>query len=328
VADVVTGEAVILDVPIAGFPARLAALLLDVLIQIVLIVVTLIVVLPRAGHLDAASLTAISLTAYVLIIVGYPTIFETLTRGKSPGKTALGLRVVGDDGSPERFRQALVRALVGVLEIWVFFIGPPIALITSMMSARGKRLGDLAAGTFVIAERVPARRPLAPELAVVPPPLAGWATSLELSRLSDQTAEAAASYLRRYADLRPAARDQLGLQLATAVAGQVSPPPPAGTPPAAYLAAVLAVRRDRDHARLAARYAAGAGPPRAAGPGPGGYTPPPGNGYTPPPGNGYTPPPGSGSGGRPTPGLDPGPGRPLDEQPDPAGGAGGFTPPA
>ena len=118
------------------------------------------------------------------------------------------------------------------------------------------------AGTYVIQERVPARRALPPFFAAVPAPLAGWARTLQVSRLSDQTAEAAGSYLRRFGELSPAARDSLGAQLANAVAAQVSPPPPAGTPPTAYLAAVLAVRRERDQARFAAQTAPR--PPAAA----------------------------------------------------------------
>ena len=190
-------------------------------------------------------------TAYVLVLVGYPTAFETLSRGKTLGKMALGIRVVGDDGSPVRFRQALVRALVGVFEIWTIVLAP-VGLITSIISARGKRVGDMFAGTYVIQERVPGRPALPPVFAVVPPPLAGWAQALQVSRLSDQTAEAAGSYLRRFTELSPQARDSLGVQLANAVAAQVSPPPPAGTPPAAYLSAVLAVRREHDLARFAA----------------------------------------------------------------------------
>jgi hypothetical protein len=94
------------------------------------------------------------------------------------------------------------------------------------------------------------------QFAIVPPPLAGWATQLELSGLPDREAEAASSYLRRYYDLQPAARDALGLQLAATVAARVSPPPPPGTPPVAFLAAVLAVRRERDQFRLAQQAAA------------------------------------------------------------------------
>jgi uncharacterized RDD family membrane protein YckC len=252
VAEVVTGEAVVLDVPVAAFPSRMAARLIDMLLQLILLAAMIIIVLVTLGRLNQAAVTAVWATGSFLVIVGYPTIFETLSRGRTLGKMALGLRVVGDDGSPERFRQALVRALAGIFELWALPFAA-VALITSMLSARGKRLGDMFAGTYVIQERVPRRKDLPPALAVIPPPLTGWAQVLELSRLSDQNAEAAGSYLRRLRDLRPAAREELGLRLATAVAAQVSPPPPPGTPPAAYLAAVLAVRREREHARLAAQ---------------------------------------------------------------------------
>ena len=243
--NVVTGEAVALDLPVANFPSRIAALLLDMLVQVVLLFVVLIAVgaatRPASSDYGAAEFLA----AYVLVLVAYPTTFETLSRGKTLGKMALGLRVIGDDGSPERFRQALVRALVGVFEIWTFLLAP-VGLITSIVSARGKRVGDVFAGTYVIQERAPARQALPPVFAVVPPPLADWAQVVQVAWLSDQTAEAASSYLRRFAELSPQARDSLGIQLANAVAAEVSPLPPPGTPPAAYLSAVLAVRRARE----------------------------------------------------------------------------------
>jgi uncharacterized RDD family membrane protein YckC len=252
VAEVVTGEAVVLDVPVAAFPSRMVALLLDIVLLVVVLAILAILLAVLASRLNEAALAAISVTAWILVIVGYPTIFETLSRGKTLGKMAMGLRVVSDDGSPERFRQALVRALAGIFEIWSVVLAP-VGLITSMISAKGKRVGDMFAGTYVIQERVPPRRNLAPEFAVVPPPLLGWVQVLELSRLSDQDAEAASNYLRRFRELTPSARDELGVRIATAVAAQVSPPPPPGTPPAAFLAAVLAVRRQREHARLAAQ---------------------------------------------------------------------------
>jgi hypothetical protein len=196
----------------------------------------------------------------VLTIVGYPAAFETLSRGRSLGKMALGLRVVGDDGGPERFRQALVRALASIVEIWGLTGAP--ALICSLLSAKGKRIGDLFAGTFVIQERLPRRRVLPPMLTVIPPPLVGWAQALELSGLDDNTAEQAGSYLRRFYELSPAARDEF-VQRIAAVAAHVTPPPPPGTPPATFLAAVLAIRRQRETARLAAMQAGAAGQHRA-----------------------------------------------------------------
>lgn len=250
-AEVVSGEAVVIDVPVARFPSRVLALLIDVMIQLGFLYALYVILLAAQVDFDKASQLAIAVVIVVLTYVGYPTIFETLTRGRSPGKMALGLRVVSDDGGPERFRQALVRGLASLVEFWIF-LGSP-ALISSLLSANGKRLGDLFAGTFVLQERLPRRQGLPPMLAAVPPPLIGWAQTLQLSALSDQTAEQAASYLRRYSELRPAARDQLGQQIAAAVAAQITPPPPPGTPVAPFLTAVLAVRRHRDMARLAAQ---------------------------------------------------------------------------
>ena len=261
--EVVTGEAVVLDVPVAAFPSRMAALLIDMAVQVLALAVTGILVAVSAGQLNGAATAAISVSVWVAVIVGYPTVFETLSRGKTLGKMALGVRVVSDDGGPERFRQALIRALAGIFEIWTLVLDP-VALITSMVSARGKRLGDMFAGTYVVLDRVPRRRDLPAGYAVLPPPLAGWARLAELSRLSDRDAEAASSYLRRLGDLHPAAREEIGARLAAAIAAQVSPPPPPGTPADAYLAAVLAVRRQRDQARLAAQQ-----PP----PGPAGSSP-------------------------------------------------------
>lgn len=253
-SEVVSGEAVVLDVPCARFPSRLIALLIDMAVQATAGFATALIIIATGAHLDAASGSAVALTAAVLIIVGYPATIETLTRGQSLGKMALGLRVVSDDGGPERFRQALVRALASVVEIWSLTGAP--ALICSLLSAKGKRLGDLFAGTFVIQERLPRRQSLPAALAVIPQPLAGWAQALELSGLQDQTAEQASSYLRRFYELTPAARDEFGYRVAAAVAAQVTPPPPLGTPPAAFLSAVLAVRRQRETARLAAQQAA------------------------------------------------------------------------
>ncbi|HEX3921901.1 MAG TPA: RDD family protein [Streptosporangiaceae bacterium] len=265
--DLVTGEAVVLDVPCARFPSRLVAIIIDMAAQILLVVGLLLILGASGAHLNAASLAAVALSLLILVFVGYPTIFETLSRGRTLGKLALGLRVVGDDGGPERFRQALVRALAAVVEIWLFFGAP--ALICSLLSDQGKRLGDLFAGTFVIQERLPRRQSLPPLLSVVPPPLADWSQGLQLSRLDDQTAEQAASYLRRFYELTPAAREEFGQRIAAAVAALVTPPPPPGTPPAAFLSAVLAVRRQREAARLAAQQAAAAPyPPPPAAPAP------------------------------------------------------------
>ena len=67
--------------------------------------------------MDAAASAALGLVTSVGVVVGYPLVMETLTRGRTLGKMAIGLRTVRDDGGPIRFRQALVRALLEVVEV-------------------------------------------------------------------------------------------------------------------------------------------------------------------------------------------------------------------
>jgi hypothetical protein len=166
---------------------------------------------------------------------------------------ALGLRVVSEDGGPERFRQALFRALAAVIEIWTLAGGP--AVICSLLSPKGKRIGDVFAGTVVISERGPRLAP--PPL--MPPQLAWWASSLQLSGLGADQAELARQFLSRASQLDPRVRDQMAYRITGEVVAQISPQPPPGTPPQLVLAAVLAERHRRELARL--RLPQSAGPP-------------------------------------------------------------------
>lgn len=250
-AELVTGEAVALDIRVARLASRGCALLLDLLIQIVLLNLALYVTGLTSLVADEAWTVGLSLVALVAVMVGYPCAFETLSRGRTLGKMAVGLRVVADDGGPVRFRQALVRALAGFLEFWTLYGAP--ALITSFCNRRGKRLGDLFAGTIVIQERTASGR-LGP-VAVMPPQLAWWAQSLELSMLPDDLAMTARQYLSRFWELRPQVRDSLGQRIAAQVVAVVSPPPPPGVRPEILLSAVLAERRRREEWRLAQRRA-------------------------------------------------------------------------
>ncbi|MFI6501561.1 RDD family protein [Nonomuraea typhae] len=247
-SEVVTGDAVVVEVRVAQMLSRAAALLIDMAVQFALMVGTYFLLLGFSVISDPALFAAVNLIMIVTVMVGYPVIFETLTRGRSLGKLALGLRVVGDDGSPERFRQALMRGLAGVLEFWLLSGAP--ALITSLISQKGKRLGDLFAGTIVISERVPRDNT---QMIVMPPPLAAWAATLELSQLPEGVATAARQYLARWHDLAPAVQHEMGVRIATQVASYVTPAAPNGVPPHAYLSAVLAERRRREEVRLARR---------------------------------------------------------------------------
>ncbi|QXJ22010.1 RDD family protein [Actinomadura graeca] len=248
-AELVTGEAVALDIRVARLASRGCAVLLDLMIQLVILYGAVMVASMTSLVADEAWAAGLTLLAMVAVIVGYPCAFETLTRGRTLGKMAAGLRVVADDGGPVRFRQALVRALAGFIEFWTLYSAP--ALIASLCSKRGKRLGDMFAGTIVIQERVPTS--VFGPVAVMPPQLAGWARTLELSMLSDELAMTARQYLSRFWELLPDVRDSLGQRISDQVAAVVSPPPPPGVRPEILLSAILAERRHREEWRLARR---------------------------------------------------------------------------
>jgi uncharacterized RDD family membrane protein YckC len=254
-AGVVTGEAVALDVRLAHWPSRLLAKLLDIVVQFIVFFFLLLIVSQLAADPDAAA--AIVLCVVVLVFVGYSVLLETVWRGRTLGKAALGLRVVRDDGGPVRFRHALVRGIMFPLEGW----GP--ALFASIFSKRGKRFGDMLAGTIVVQERVPGATAMPVQM---PAPLAWWATTLDLSRFDDELAMACRQFLARQGELNPASRDAMGGELVAAVLARVTPPPPPGTPGWAYLSAVLAERRRREEQRMYA--AAPVAPPQHGGAGP------------------------------------------------------------
>jgi uncharacterized RDD family membrane protein YckC len=272
---VVTGDAVVLDVQIAQLPVRAVGALIDIAVMFVGYLVGVMLWAATLADLDPALSAAVLIIFTVLVLVGYPLIFETTTRGRSLGKMAMGLRVVSEDGGPERFRQALFRSLSAVVEIWLFVGGP--AVICSLLSAKGKRIGDVFAGTVVISERGPRLGPLP----VMPPGLAWWASSLQLSGLGPEQAELARQFLSRANQLEPALRDQMAYRIAGEVVARISPPPPPGTPPQYLLAAVLAERHRRELARLNAPVAPPAQfgpPPRPAAP----AVPPSPDGFAPP----------------------------------------------
>ena len=276
-ADVVTGDAVVVEVQIAQLPVRAVAAVIDLGVIFVFYVLGLILALATQPEFDDALVAAFVVIFTVLVLVGYPVTFETATRGRSLGKMAMGLRVVSDDGGPERFRQALFRALAAVVEIWMFVGGP--AVICSLLSSKGKRIGDVFAGTVVISERGPKLEPPP----VMPPALAWWASSLQLSGLRPETAQMARQFLSRETQLNPQVRDQMAHRIIAEVAAQISPPPPPGVPPRYLLAAVLAERHRRELMRLRPAQPVGppppvplppAPPPPQVQPEPGGFAPP------------------------------------------------------
>ncbi|MEU0967787.1 RDD family protein [Streptomyces sp. NPDC005917] len=244
-SELVTGEAVALELRPARVPSRALAVLLDLVVAMTVYIGVSIGLVAATASLDEAARLALSIAAFLLLLVGGPIAVETLSHGRSLGKMACGLRVVRDDGGPIRFRHALVRGALGVVEILVTF--GVVACIASLVSARGRRLGDVFAGTLVVRERVPVG-----QTRFIPPPppwLAGRFTELDLSAVPDGLWLAVRQYLTRMQQLDPHVSWAMAEQLAADLAARTGTPAPQGIPPAAYLAAVVQERQAREARR-------------------------------------------------------------------------------
>ena len=243
--DLVTGEAVALDLPPASVASRIGSGLLDVVTLVVVGLGVFFLAMVVSFDADAALQHVAVVCSMIAVFLVYPTTVETLTRGKSVGKWVLGLRVVREDGGPVTAQQAFVRALVAIPEIYALSGGP--AFFSCLVSPRGKRLGDYAAGTYVVRDRVNLSLP--PPVAM-PPVLAQWAATADLRTPPVGLSLAVRQYLSRLATLDPTARQRIGELLADRLSAYAAPAPPPGTPPWDVLAAVCAALRDRDLARL------------------------------------------------------------------------------
>ncbi|MBD5786351.1 RDD family protein [Cellulosimicrobium terreum] len=238
---ILIGEGVVLDARPASFITRTLGAIIDLVALFAVFLALMFVMFQSLNFLEPDFGPALVIVIMALFMVVIPTTVETLSRGRSLGKLALGIRIVRDDGGPARFRHAFLRALVGIGELWL--TAGSVAMIASLSNDKGKRLGDLAAGTYAI--RVRGGRPTLAPL-VMPPYLAAWAARADMRRLPDGLALAARQYLARVDRLSPASRVRLGQDLAAQVERYVAPGAPPGTHPEAFLMAVLTERRNRD----------------------------------------------------------------------------------
>ena len=165
-----TGEAVELDIIPAEPPYRFASAFVDFAAYAATAVLISYVVMHSWRHPTDQQQKIFSILIVASATLLVPLAVEALTRGSSLGKWAFSLRVVRDDGGPASLRHIFVRRLVGVIELTLF--GLP-ALVSMFLTTRGKRLGDLAAGTIVVRQPTGAIHP--PLL--MPPALAAWAST-------------------------------------------------------------------------------------------------------------------------------------------------------
>ena len=265
-ARMVTPEAVALEFRTANLGSRILAYLIDMVVVVAGIVAGLFAVALLGQASDVVVPDWVALTIVLVLLpawwLGYFIAFETLWRGRTLGKAALGLRVVTKEGAPVRFRHAAIRGLLGLVDFLV--MGGFFAVVFILFSRDNQRLGDMVAGTLVLRERSALATP-APVSFAPPPGLEHYTATLDSSGVGTEEYQAVRTFLLRASSLPPGPRSALALQLANPLAARLRPPPPGGVSPELYLHCVAAAYQQRQ--RLAATPGAAAPAPAAA-PGP------------------------------------------------------------
>jgi uncharacterized RDD family membrane protein YckC len=134
---------------VAGVGERILAYLIDGLLMLAYVIIVILLM----GGLDAnAGQEWLFISVVFLPLLLYFLLWESLWNGQSPGKAALQLRVVKLDGSKPAFSNYLVRWLLRIIDISM--TSGSVAVVTILLNGKGQRLGDLAAGTTVISEKM------------------------------------------------------------------------------------------------------------------------------------------------------------------------------
>lgn len=138
-----TPEGVGIGLRVAGPVPRALAWALDTLIRLAFYVALAMVLLP---------LGRVGTGLYLILLFAaewfYPVVGEVFFNGATPGKRALGLRVIHDNGTPVGLTASLIRNLLRFVDFLPLAYG--FGLVTMVMNRDFKRLGDLAAGTLVV----------------------------------------------------------------------------------------------------------------------------------------------------------------------------------
>ena len=241
VEGIITPEAVVLELELAGIASRVFAGLIDALIQIALyIALVLLVLFALAASADVDSQTTGAVAGFVLFVVVflYPIVSEMVSRGRTIGKSALGLRVVTIEGAPIRFRHAALRAMGGLVDKWI----PPGGLVGTFFvlgTPTRQRVGDLLAGTIVI--RDPERTALPAGIWFpVPRGYEGYAASIDPTAFTVDQYTVVRGFLLRSSQLTPPARYAVALDLATRTERIVHHQRPHQVHPETFLLCVIA----------------------------------------------------------------------------------------
>jgi uncharacterized RDD family membrane protein YckC len=226
---ITTPEQVEFSYELAGLGSRFLAFLIDSLIKSasILIIWILLSLIGAHIHLDLTAKTENLVTSYLslstlvlgglagFIVIGYYVFFETLWNGQTPGKKLAGLRVMKENGRSINIFDAAARNFLRAVDFLPSFY--LLGSILVQFNGRGKRMGDMAAGTVVVkCENETPPVPF-PELEVAPPPV-----QLPLERLGAEEHHLVRSFITRRNELSSDTRSRLAHLIVSVVMKKLS----------------------------------------------------------------------------------------------------------
>jgi len=148
---VATPEAITLELVLAGLGSRFVARLIDSAIQLGIILALALGAYVVNGSAWDGYVAAGIVVLTFLVVLAYDIPFEVLANGRTPGKSALGIRVVGRDGGAVDFVSSAVRNLLRIIDFLplLYLVGS----VSIVATQHSQRLGDLAGGTLVTRDR-------------------------------------------------------------------------------------------------------------------------------------------------------------------------------
>ena len=208
-----TPDHVVLRYDLAGGGNRGFAALVDAVIATLVVAGSLFITSYAVRFLGLAGLQLSGLIALfaVLIAWSYYVLLEWLWQGQTVGKRMYGLRVIRDDGAPAGFVAILLRNLVRLVDFLPGLYG--LGLMVIILSPRSQRLGDIAAGTYVV--RAPKPQLDYFSLRTVTPVAAG--ATVETRALPGEVQRLVREFVAREARLPPADRERVARQIAERV---------------------------------------------------------------------------------------------------------------
>ena len=149
--EVETADHVVLRYDLAGAGTRGSAALVDAFISLLIVFGLSIAAVVIGSKLPSGLATQLAgLAAFLILVswVSYFVLLEWLWNGQTIGKRRAGLRVIGPDGEPARFTAVLIRNLLRLVDFVPAWYALGVVMI--FLTPRSQRLGDLAAGTYVV----------------------------------------------------------------------------------------------------------------------------------------------------------------------------------